>query len=75
MASSGAGGESARSATAVGALDRSEPGVRLQHLKDPLPLLFFSGADETSLDGSSKYNPRVASFIRDDWVAGQMSIR
>lgn len=54
---------------------RTERGVKLQQFENPLPLVFFSSADETSIDGHSKYNPRVASFLRDDWIAGQMSVR
>ncbi len=42
--------------------------------KQPLPLLFFGGGDETQVDGS-KYNPTVIQFLRDDWVHTQMQQR
>jgi hypothetical protein len=42
--------------------------------KQPLPLLFFGGGDETQVDGS-KYNPTVIQFLRDDYVHTQMQAR
>ena len=42
--------------------------------KQPLPLLFFGGGDETQVDGS-KYNPTVIQFLRDDWIHTQMQQR
>lgn len=41
---------------------------------EPLPLLFFSAADEFANDGS-RYNPAVMSFIRDEWIYQQMRER
>ena len=41
---------------------------------EPIPLLFFSGGDEFLEDGS-RYNPAVISFIRDEWIHGQMRER
>ncbi len=40
----------------------------------PLPLLFFGAGDESTEDGG-KYNPAVLSFIRDEWIRGQMQQR
>lgn len=37
-------------------------------------MLFFGGGDETLEDGS-RYNPSVISFIRDEWIHGQMQAR
>ena len=44
------------------------------HNGEPLPLLFFSSADEFTSDGS-RYNPAVMSFIRDEWIYKQMRER
>lgn len=42
--------------------------------QQPLPSLFFGGGDETLADGS-RFNPAVISFIRDEWIHGQMQQR